>query len=467
MPADAAETRPVTPSPPLPGAAQRPYPRIIRRFVRLGAREEVARMLDRTYPADVVQIMKALSPAERKAFVDILVGHARAGSVLAVLPESLTSDILAQVGDERVAAVVSRQPPDEAAVLLRLLPEERAEAVLKLLDETTSGTLDRLLTYGPETAGGMMTTRFLALERSTRVSEAISRIRGEPEAETAFYLYVVDAAGHLEGVVSLRQLVLARPDQELHAIMNSKVLRARADQPRTEVADLITRYKLLALPVVDAGSVLVGIVTVDDAIDAMADETTREMYRMAGLNTEDSVTSSARDSVRRRLGWMLINLGTAVLASWVVWFFEGTIAKVVALATFMPIVAGMGGNGATQALTVVIRGIAIGELEFSSAGRVIWKEILVGVSVGVVTGVVMAVIAFLWKGNPVMGLVICLAMIINLFVAGFAGAAIPIVLKWFQIDPAMGSGVIVTTFTDCFGFLSFLGIGTLLIRYLV
>lgn len=455
--------RPRAPDP----ATSRPYTRVIRRFVRVGARDEVARLLDRTYPADVVQILKTLSPADRKAFIDILVGHPRAGPVLAVLPEPLTADILSQVGDERVAAVLAREPPDEAAVLLRLLPEGRCDAVLKLLDERTAANLDRLLTYGRATAGGMMTTRFLSLERTTRVSDAIARIRAEPDTETAFYLYVVDDAGRLEGVVSLRRLVLARPDQPLHEIMSAKVIRSRTDQSRAEVADLIARYNLLAIPVVDAGNVLLGIVTVDDAIDALADETTRDMYHLAGLSTEDSVTSPARESVRRRLGWMMINLATAILASWVVWFFEGTIAKVVALATFMPIVAGMGGNGATQALTVVIRGIALGEMDFSSARRVIGKEIVVGLAIGVMTGLVMAIIAFLWKGNPVMGLVICLAMIINLFVAGLAGAAIPIALKWFHIDPAMGSGVIVTTFTDCFGFLSFLGIGTLLLKYLV
>jgi magnesium transporter len=307
----------------------------------------------------------------------------------------------------------------------------------------------------------------VALERQTRVSEAIARIRGEPEAEMVFYLYVMDEFGRLEGVVSLRQLVLARADQELHAIMNPKVVRVRPDQPRADVADVISRYNLLAVPVVDAGNALLGIVTVDDAIDALADETTREMYRMAGLSTEDRVTSPALHSVRRRLPWMVMNLGTALLASWVVWLFEGSIQQVVALATFMPIVAGMGGNGATQALTVVIRGIALGDLDFSSARRAILKEVAVGASIGVATGVLMALVALVWKGNAMLGLVIGLAMIINLFVAGLAGAAVPVAFKWLGMDPAVGSGVIVTTFTDCLGFLSFLGLATLFLAYLV
>lgn len=457
------QTQVQAPKPPRGGRA---YTRVIRRFVRLGALEEVARLLDRMRAPDVAQILRSLAPAERKSFLEVLLAHERAGEVLASLPQGQVSEILAHASDERIAALVSRQAPDEATEILRLLPEERADSVLKLLDEKTAATLYRLMTYGPATAGGMMTTRFVALDRHTRVGEAISRIRSEPEAEMVFYLYVVDENMRLEGVVSLRQLVLARHDQELREIMNAKVIQVRIDTTRAEVADIIARFNLLAIPVVDSGSVLAGIITVDDVIDAITDETTREMYRMAGLNTEDRIGTPARESVRRRLPWMVINLGTAVLASSVVSMFEASIAQVVALATFMPIVAGMGGNGATQALTVIIRGIALGEIDFSSARRAILKEITVGASIGVATGLMMALIAIVWKGNPMLGLVICLAMIVNLFVAGAAGAAIPLVLKWLKLDPALGSGVIVTTFTDCCGFLAFLGLGTLLLDYL-
>ncbi len=438
----------------------RAYTRVLRRFVRLGARDEVARLLDRMHPADVAQTLTALPPPERRAFTDLLLAHLRAGEFVAALPAPIVQEALGQVGDDRVAALVSRQAPDEAADLLGLLSEDRADAVLRLLDETTAANLDRLMTYGRTTAGGMMTTRFVALEGHTRVSEAIARIRSESEAEMVFYLYVVDEGGRLEGVVSLRQLVIARPDQELRSIMNTKVLRVRVDHPRAEVAEVISTYNLLAVPVVDNTNTLAGIVTVDDAIDAITDETTRELYHMAGLNTEDRVGSPVWDSVRRRLPWMVINLGTALLASSVVGLFETSIAQVVALATFMPIVAGMGGNGATQALTVMIRGIALREIDFSSARRAILKEVAVGVTIGVAAGVLMAVVASLWKGNPMLGLVIGMAMVLNLFVAGLAGATIPLLFKWLGLDPAIGSGVIVTTFTDCLGFLSFLGLAT-------
>ncbi len=444
----------------------RTFTHVMRRFVRLGALDDVRRLLDRMHPADMVQILRTLAPAERKAFTDVLLAHERAGEVLADLPEPQVEEILVHVSNERIASLVSRLAPDKAADLLRLLFEDRVVAILKLLDEKTAAILDRLMTYGPETAGGMMTTRFLALDRHTRVGEAVSRIRSEPEAEMVFYLYVVDETQRLEGVVSLRQLVLAGQDQELREIMNAKAIRVRVDTPRAEVADVISRYNLLAVPVVDASNVLCGIVTVDDAIDAITDETTREVYRMAGLNTEDRIATPPYESVRRRLPWMILNLATAILASWVISFFEASIAQVVALATLMPIVASMGGIGATQASTVIVRGIALGEIDFSSARRALLKEILVGMAIGVATGLVMALTAFVWKGNPWLGLIICLAMILNLLVAGASGAAIPLLLKWLKLDPALGSSVIVTTFTDCFGFMSFLGLGTLLLSHL-
>ncbi len=451
-------------TPPAPSPS---YMRVIRRFVRVGARDEVARLLDRLYPADAVRVLQSLPPIERQEFLDVLIGHSRAGSILAELRPDMTKEILQQVSDERVASLVKRQEPDEAADLLGLLPEERADGVLRLLDEKIAANLDRLMTYGRDTAGGLMTTRFVALQGSVSVGDAIARIRGEPQAEMVFYLYVIDGQGRLEGVVSLRQLVLARADVTLGAIMNPKVIRVRADEPRSSASEMIARYNLLALPVVDAANTLIGIITVDDAIDAMTDETTREMYRMAGLNTEDRVGSPPLSSVRRRLPWMLANLATSILASWVVWLFEGSIQQVVALAVFLPIVAGMGGNAATQTLTVVIRGIALGEADFKTAWSTILREILVGASIGVATGAVMALVAVLWKGIPALGLVIGLAMIFDLVIAGLTGAAIPLVLKRLRLDPALGSGVVVTTFTDCFGFLSFLGLATLLLRYLV
>ncbi len=244
-------------------------------------------------------------------------------------------------------------------------------------------------------------------------------------------------------------------------------VRVTADTDQEVVADQVARYNLLAVPVTDTNGRMLGVITVDDVIDVITEEATEDMYHLAGLSEEDRVFSPASHSVRKRLPWMLINLGTCFLAAWVVGLFERTLEQVVALAIFMPVVAGMGGNGGTQALTVLTRGIALGEIEFSSGLRAARKELAVGVVIGVTTGVVSAAVAYFWHGSPVIGVALFLAMVLTMAVAGLLGAADPLMLKAVRMDPALGAGVIVTTFTDVFAFFSFLGIGTLLLDRMI
>jgi len=238
-------------------------------------------------------------------------------------------------------------------------------------------------------------------------------------------------------------------------------VRAEADQE--EVADIVRRYDLLAAPVVDVDNRMLGVITVDDVIDVITEEATEDMYHLAGLSEEDRVFSPAPTAIRKRMPWMLVNLATCFLAAWVVGLFERTIAQVVTLAAFMPVVAGMAGNGGTQSLTIITRGIALGELEFSTGLRAAAKELAVGLVIGATTGLVSALVAYFWHGSPVLGLALFLAMVIAMAISGLMGAAVPLSLKALRQDPALGSGVIVTTFTDVFAFFTFLGIATLLL----
>jgi len=278
----------------------------------------------------------------------------------------------------------------------------------------------------------------------------------------------VDESARLVGVVPIRNLVIAPQDRTLSDMMIADPVRADISMDQEEAARLVSKYELLALPIVDHEVRLVGIITVDDVIDIIDKETTEDMYKMAGLEEDDRVFTPASRSIKMRLPWMIFNLLTAILAASVVGLFEGTIGQLVALATLMPIVAGMGGNGATQTITVMVRGMALGEMEFSSAWKAVVKEVSVNVCIAAVTGSLVALlVAFVWKGNPFLGLVLAMAMIINLgLVAGLSGTLIPLTLKRLKFDPAIGSGVIVTTFTDIFGFLSFLGLATLFLGYL-
>jgi magnesium transporter len=249
--------------------------------------------------------------------------------------------------------------------------------------------------------------------------------------------------------------------------MTADLISARVDTDQEEVARQVASYNLLAVPVVDEENKLVGVITVDDVIDVIKDEATEDIMRLAGVAGDERVFTPAPESLRKRLPWLGVNLGTAFLAAAVVGLFQSTIAQITALAVFMPIVAGMGGNAATQTLTVIVRGIALGELTWANSRKALIKEALVGLGNGVTLGLVAALVAYFTKGDPVLGLLLCAAMIINMFVAATAGTLIPLGLRAMNIDPALASSVFITTMTDVFGFASFLGLATIFIKYLV
>jgi len=438
----------------------------VRELIRTATPDRVLRVIGKSHPADIALLFKDLNATEVRLLFDLLFSARRVAKTLKELPPDLLPDILALIEDEKLAKMIVRSDPDDAVAFIDSLPEERKEKVLALVDPDRRERVEQLIRYPEGTVGRIMTTEFLALPPHTSAQGAIDKIRERGELETFFYLYVVDEGGKLAGVVPIRNLVIAPHDRTLQEMMISDPIRAEVSMDQEEAARTVSKYELLALPIVDGEGRLAGIITVDDVIDIIDKETTEDMYKMAGLEETDRVFSPPGLSIKKRLPWMTFNLLTAILAASVVAFFEGTIEKVVALATFMPVVAGMGGNGGTQTLTVMVRGIALGELAFSSAWRAIVKEVTVGLTVGAVTGFLVAFVAYLWKGNAVLGLVLALAMVINLLVAALAGTLIPLALKQLRLDPALGSGVIVTTFTDVFGFLSFLGLATIFLRYL-
>jgi magnesium transporter len=438
----------------------------VRELIRTATPDRVLRLIGKTHPADIALLFKDLDVTEVRRLFDILFSVRRAAKTLKELPPDLLPEILALIDDEKVAHVIARADPDDAVTFIDSLPEERKDKVLALVDPDKRENVRQLTSYPEETVGRIMTTDYLALLPDTTAQGAIDKIRDRGELETFFYLYVIDESAKLVGVVPIRNLVIAPQDRSLDQIMIPDPIRADVSMDQEEAARLVSKYELLALPIVDHEGRLMGIITMDDVIDIIDKETTEDMYKMAGLEEEDRVFSPPKLSIQKRLPWTALNLLTAMLAASVVGLFEGTIEKAVALAVFMPVVAGMGGNCGIQTLTVVIRGMALGELAFSSAWQAILKEVTVGITVGVVAGMMVALVAYLWKGNPILGFVLASAMIINLFVAALAGTLIPLALKRMRLDPALGSGIFVTTFTDVFGFLSFLGLATIFLRYL-
>jgi magnesium transporter len=429
--------------------------RILRRLQRL---------LARIHPADLGPLLADLAPDEIRRVIDLLFRQHRAASTLRQLPPELLPQIFEAVEDARLAQVLGRlEGLDDLFELLEWLPEERRPEVRKLLPEARQQELRHIEMYPESSAGRVMTTRFIALHEEMSAQEAIDRIRSEGgESDAILYLYVVDEKGTLRGVVPIRRLVAAPPSRPVQELMIESPISVRADADQEEAARLVAHYDLLALPVTDPEGRMLGVITVDDVIDVITEEATEDMYHLAGLHEEDRVFVSAGQSVRKRLPWMLTNLATAFLAAWVIGLFEPTLERIVALAIFMPVVAMLAGKG-IQSLTVITRSIALGEIEFSSGLRAAGKELGVGLVLGTLVGLLAGGLVYAWRGNAALGLALSLALVLNMALAGLLGAAVPLALKALRLDPALGSGVVVTAFTDVFGFFSFLAIGTLLI----
>jgi len=443
--------------------------RILRRLLKTGAHFRAEKMLERIHPADLGPLLADLTPDEIRIVVDLLFKHHRAATMLIELPPELLPEIIEAISDQRMADVLTRLEIDDMLEVVEAIPEERLHAVMQHLPAARREELRHAELYPPRSAGRAMTTNFAALDEKMSAQEAIDSIRAASvdSNDAILYLYVVDELRRLTGIVPIRRLVTAQPDTPVRELAIREMLSTPPDADQEEVAQLVARYDLLAIPVTDVDGTMLGVITVDDVIDVITEEATQDIYNLAGLSEEDRVFTSARVSIRKRLPWMLVNLCTAFTAGAVIGIFEGTIEQMVGLAIFLPVVAGVSGNGGIQTLTVITRAIALGEIEFSSGLRAVGKEMWVGLIVGATAGLISGAIAYLLHGNLYMGLVLLLAMMVTMVTASLVGAAVPLILKALRLDPALGSGILVTFAADALGFLSFLGIATLLLDQLV
>ena len=440
----------------------------VKRLLRIGASANLLNLLQKQHPADLAQIFSELPDKEREAAFSLLAernGRLAMEAISELGPETGATLLATRSADE-IAKLAQEIPSDDAAALIDYLPEDLSAAVLDLMRPKESGVVENLLEYAEQTAGRIMNPHVFALSEELTVGEAITELQSNRDVEMVFYLYVVDERRHLVGVVSLRRLLLVSPETPLKRIMTADLISARVDMDQEEVARQVASYNLLAIPVVDEENKLVGVITVDDVIDVIKDEATEDIYRLAGVAGDERVFTSVTETFRKRLPTLAIQLLTLFAAAAVIAVFEPTIGKVTALAVFMPIVAGMGATAATQTLTVMVRGLALGELTWSNSRKALLKEVALGVGNGILLGVVAAVVTWAAKGDPVLGLLLGLAMIINLFIAAAAGTLVPIGLRAANLDPALASSVVVTTMTDVLGFATFLGLATLFLRYL-
>ncbi len=440
--------------------------------------EQIRGALESGNVLDAIAALIRLHPADRaEAFSDLK--DIEQASILPGLDVPTTADLLEELEDpeaadvaeglarERLADVLDMMEPDEAADVLGDISPKLAAEVLAEMEDAEE--VLPLLEHADETAGGLMTTSFIALQPDATAAEAIQYLRGiNPDEETPYYLNVVDHHGRLVGVIGLRELVIADPNSRIAKIMKHDVIHVTTDTDQEDAARLMVRYDLAALPVVTEKGILAGVITYDDLMDVLEVEATEDIYRLANVTGPGlSVESPIGLSVRRRLPWLLVSAATAFFASWVISRFESIIAQVALLAVFLSIVSGLGGNSATQSLAIMVRAIALGEIQLRDSWRTVVKEAFTGLLQGIAVGLVAGFGVYIWKGNPTLGFVLGLALLGNIFIAGIVGTTIPLVLKALNMDPALASSVLVTTVTDSAGFALFLGLATYFLPYLI
>ncbi len=442
--------------------------RSARKFINMGALTRVWNLVKKFHAADISTMMSHLIFREKLILFNSIYEREKekASEVLSELEPEDAAEILRELPLEQITDIFQTIPSDDAAPILDLLPEEMKDAVLASMEEKPSEDVKELLLYEEETAGRIMSPNFYALNQDTNVSDAITAMQLEGDVESAFYLYVVDDDNRLVGVISLRQLLFARPNTPLKEIMTSEVISVHTETDQEEVARNVADYNLVAIPVIDSENKLLGVVTVDDIIDVIDQEATEDIYKMVSLDTTYRIQDNPVTSIKKRLPFLMISVLTASLAPFVVHYFKGTIQQFVILAVFMPLVAALGGIAGNQTIAIIVREIAIGQADWITVRKTLFKEILVGIGNGIILGAVLAVISYLIIGNPILGIILGLAIIINLFIAALLGTLIPLFLKLIHLDPALGSVNLLTMCTDTIGLLAFLGLGTLFLRYL-
>jgi magnesium transporter len=391
-----------------------------------------------------------------------------AARVVKILQISYAAALLKDVDDQFLFEMTSHLDPQFLASIIMRLPLDARERLSMHISDKLKGQLRELLDYPEGSIGRTMTTDYIAFKKHNRAEEAIEKIRSLAKRRyPSSYVYVVDEENRLVGVLNMRDLMLAAPDQTLDDISRKDFFALHCFTDRQDAANELAKRKFFAAPVVDGENHIIGIVKAERMIQGVKEEISKDIQRMFGAGADERVFSTIVFSLKKRLPWLHINLATAFLAAAVVALFEGIIAKLTILAVFLPVVAGQGGNAGAQSLAVVMRGIVMREIPKDKIIPLIFKEGKIGAINGAVIGAVTALVAWIWYGNPALGLVIGLGMLVNLILAGLSGASIPLLMKKIGVDPAQSSSIILTTVTDVMGFLAFLGFAVLFQKYLI
>jgi len=439
----------------------------VRKLIRRGASHNLTRVLAKIHPADIAHLFRYLDLKDQQILFKLIGDTETAAYVLSELDPATGAQLLEKLEKEIITEVLQEMPSDDAVEIIRGLPEELAEEILETLQDEDSNEIEKLLEYDEDTAGAIMATETFSLRDNLTVGQAIEAVQHAEDVEMVFYVYVTDERNHLVGVLSLRQLLTVPPSTPLKKVMIGDVISVRTDMDQEEVAKVVEKYNLLAVPVVNEHNKLMGVVTVDDIIDVLRQEATEDIYKMAGASEEELLYGyKAVKIARLRLPWLITNLLGGVVTGYLMWLFKATLEQIIALISFIPVITGMGGNVGGQSATIVVRGFATGKIDFTTLRQVFFKELRVGLIMGSVCGVVIGLVAFGWHHNPYLGLVVGIAMVTAMTVAATMGVVATSFFKKIGIDPAIASSPFVQTANDITGILIYFATATAFLNYL-
>ncbi len=430
--------------------------------------EEFEEKAEFIHPVDILDVLHEIEEEEIVEKILNRFSDEQVALLLEFEEDEEKYELFSLISEKRQKSIIEEMASDEIADLIEVLEEEEAQEVLEMLDSEDREEIQTLLSYEEDSAGSIMTTEFISIREHKTIIDTLHYLQTDaPDAEMAFYLYVTDKAGHLKGVVSVRDLVSMPFETKISDITNPHVTSVHVNDDQEAVAELFAKYDYIMLPVVNDENIIVGIITIDDIVDIIKEEATEDIHRMAGLDEEEEVDGSVLDSLKSRLPWISVNMMTAILASTVVAKFSDTITAVVALAAINPIIAGLGGNAGNQSMTMIVRGLALGEIDSDNAKSIFLKEFCTGLILGLIIGSVLAVGCSIIYGNPILGVVAGGAMLANFIIATVSGFSVPLILKKLGVDPALASSIFVTACTDTLGFFIFLGLATMFLPRLI
>lgn len=438
------------------------------RLLDRGQAREAKRMVAGLHPVDAARVTALLADGERLALFQTLNSDI-AADIVERMSENEQVDVVSSLNPEVASDIIEQMDSDDAADVLGDLPKEKTDAILAAMPRTRATKTRQLIAYDEDSAGGIMATEYVALKDSLSVSQAVKLLREKYSRhgdERATYVYTVTLKGELSGVLQMRDLVTRQPNQIIQDIKIHDVACLHVDSSKYETAQMFRRNRYLALPVVDGTQRLVGVITADDVVDLIQEITTEEMMKMQGVSADETRSMPVMSMVKRRVSWLSINIFLNMIAASVIVLYTDTIKAVIALAVFLPIISDMSGVSGMQAVAVSIRDLALGKTSPKELWKVLWKESRIGFLNGLILGTEIGFVAYLWKGMPLLGVVVAVSLWLNTILSVCLGSILPLILKRFNFDPAIASGPLLTTVTDLMGFLIVLSTATIMLPYL-